>query len=191
MFGIRIGNIEELGKVKNFYDSLIEEMQEAEYKPGWKKDIYPTMEMLREALENRELYIGEEEGKTAACMILNQNCNERYQEISWKTEAGPDQVLAVHTFGVHPRFSGRGLGKKMMEEAVKMASDRGMKTIRLDVLAGNFPAEKLYQKVGFQYAGSLNIFYEDTGWVDFNLYEYRIPDDPDQDPREKAEEQKE
>ena len=35
-----------------------------------------------------------------------------------------------------------------------MASDRGMKTIRLDVLAGNFPAEKLYQKVGFQYAGS-------------------------------------
>ena len=89
MFGIRIGNIEELGKVKNFYDSLIEEMQEAEYKPGWKKDIYPTMEMLREALENRELYIGEEEGKTAACMILNQNCNERYQEISWKTEAGP------------------------------------------------------------------------------------------------------
>ena len=64
MFGIRIGNIDELGKVKNFYDSLIEEMQEAEYKPGWKKDIYPTMEMLREALENRELYIGEEEGKT-------------------------------------------------------------------------------------------------------------------------------
>lgn len=191
MFGIRIGNIEELGKVKNFYDSLIEEMQEAEYKPGWKKDIYPTMEMLREALENRELYIGEEEGKTAACMILNQNCNERYQEISWKTEAGPCQVLSVHTFGVHPRFSGRGLGKKMMEEAVKMASDRGMKTIRLDVLAGNLPAEKLYQKVGFQYAGSLNIFYEDTGWADFNLYEYRIPDDPDQDPREKAEEQKE
>ena len=191
MFGIRIGNIEELGKVKNFYDSLIEEMQEAEYKPGWKKDIYPTMEMLREALENRELYIGEEEGKTAACMILNLNCNERYQEISWKTEAGPDQVLAVHTFGVHPRFSGRGLGKKMMEEAVKMASDRGMKTIALDVLAGNLPAEKLYQKVGFQYAGSLNIFYEDTGWAVLNLYEYRIPDDPDQDPRQKAEEQKE
>ena len=51
MFCIRIGNIDELGKVKDFYDSLIEEMQEAEYKPGWKKDIYPTMEMLRESLE--------------------------------------------------------------------------------------------------------------------------------------------
>ena len=112
MFCIRIGNIDELGKVKDFYDSLIEEMQEAEYKPGWKKDIYPTMEMLREALEKGELYIGEEEGKTASCMILNRTCNERYQEISWPTKAEPDQVLAVHTFGVHPRFSRPGTGKK-------------------------------------------------------------------------------
>ena len=37
MFCIRMGNIEELGKVKDFYDSLIEEMQEAEYKPGGRK----------------------------------------------------------------------------------------------------------------------------------------------------------
>ncbi len=36
MFCIRIGNIDELGKVKDFYDSLIEEMQEAEYKPSGK-----------------------------------------------------------------------------------------------------------------------------------------------------------
>lgn len=149
MFCIRIGNIDELGKVKDFYNSLIEEMQEAKYKPGWKKDIYPTMEMLREALEKGELYIGEEEGKTASCMILNRTCNERYQEISWPMKAEPDQVLAVHTFGVHPRFSGRGLGKRMIEEAVKMAANRGMKAIRLDVLEGNLPAEKLYQKVGF------------------------------------------
>ena len=61
-----------------------------------------------------------------------------------------------------------------------MAADRGMKAIRLDVLEGNLPAEKLYQKVGFQYAGSLNIFYEDTGWADFNLYEYSISYHPDQ-----------
>lgn len=179
MFCIRIGRIEELEKVKRFYDSLILEMQQAEYKPGWKIDIYPTMEMLREALENKELYIGEKEGKTAACMILNQICNKRYQEISWKTAAGPDQVLAVHIFGVHPRFSGQGLGKKMMEGAVELAADRGLKAIRLDVLAGNLPAEKLYRKVGFQYAGSLNIFYEDTGWADFHLYEYNISDKHD------------
>ena len=62
----------------------------------------------------------------------------------------------------------------MMEEAVKIAEDMGLKALRLDVLEGKLPAERLYEKVGFQYAGSLNIFYEDTGWADFNLYEYEI-----------------
>ena len=62
----------------------------------------------------------------------------------------------------------------MMEEAVKIAEDMGLKALRLDVLEGNLPAERLYEKVGFQCAGSLNIFYEDTGWADFNLYEYEI-----------------
>ena len=177
MFTIRVGSAEELEKVKAFYDSLIEEVQNAEYKPGWKKDIYPTEEMLREALEKKELYIGETEGKIAACMILNLECNERYQEISWKTQAGPGEVMAIHTFGVHPGFSGRGLGTRMMEEAVKIAEGMGLKALRLDVLDGNLPAERLYEKVGFQYAGSLNIFYEDTGWADFNLYEYEISGD--------------
>ena len=34
MFTIRIGSVEELEKVKTFYDSLIEEVQNAEYKPA-------------------------------------------------------------------------------------------------------------------------------------------------------------
>ena len=41
MFTIRIGSVEELEKVKAFYDSLIEEVQNAEYKPGWKKRYLP------------------------------------------------------------------------------------------------------------------------------------------------------
>ena len=51
----------------------IEEMQEAEYKPGWKKELYPTMEMLREALEKGELYIGEEEWKDCIMHDLKPN----------------------------------------------------------------------------------------------------------------------
>ena len=150
MFTIRVGSAEELEKVKAFYDSLIEEVQNAEYKPGWKKDIYPTEEMLREALEKKELYTS---------VVFS--------------SARP----IIHTFGVHPGFSGRGLGTRMMEEAVKIAEGMGLKALRLDVLDGNLPAERLYEKVGFQYAGSLNIFYEDTGWADFNLYEYEISGD--------------
>ena len=39
------------------------------------------------------------------------------------------------------------------------------------MLGGNLPAEKLYTAAGFQYRGTIKLFYEDTGLTDFLLYE--------------------
>ena len=50
----------------------------------------------------------------------------------------------------------------------------GMKAVRLDVLKGNLPAEKLYEGEGFTYVDTVKLFYEDTGRVDFKMYEYLI-----------------
>ena len=113
-------------------------------------------------------------------MILNRTCNERYQEISWPTKAEPDQVLAVLLFGVHPQIFRPGTGKKDDRRGSKDGSRQRYEGYPSGCSGGNLSAEKLYQKVGFQYAGSLNIFYEDTGWADFKLYEYSISDHPDQ-----------
>ena len=49
-----------------------------------------------------------------------------------------------------------------------------MKAVRLDVLKGNVPAERLYKDMGFRYVDTLQLFYEDTGRVDFDLYELDI-----------------
>ena len=45
----------------------------------------------------------------------------------------------------------------------------GMKALRLDVLTGNVPAEKLYEGAVFRYVDTVKLFYEDTGRVDFNV----------------------
>ena len=37
-----------------------------------------------------------------------------------------------------------------------------------------FPAEKLYKKAGFVYTTTIPMFYEDTGWAEFSLYEYPL-----------------
>ena len=58
--------------------------------------------------------------------------------------------------------------------AIAMAREKGIKTVRLDVLEGNLPAEKAYGKVGFQYVDTVRMFYEDTGWTNYKLYEYIV-----------------
>ena len=50
----------------------------------------------------------------------------------------------------------------------------GQKAIRLDVLKGIAPAEKLYSGLDFKYLHTLKMFYEDTGWTDYELYEYTL-----------------
>ena len=49
-----------------------------------------------------------------------------------------------------------------------------MKAIRLDIIEGNLPAEKAYTKFGFSYRETVKMFYDDTGWMDFKLFEYII-----------------
>jgi len=50
---------------------------------------------------------------------------------------------------VFPRYRKAGIGMKLMQEAIKQLQAQGMKTIQLNVYAGN-PAQNMYQKLGFK-----------------------------------------
>jgi len=59
----------------------------------------------------------------------------------------------------------------MMQFMIETAYQNNKKALRLAVVKGNLPAERLYQKVGFQYITEYTIQYELTGKVTFFLYE--------------------
>lgn len=162
----------EYEKVRAFYHSLIDSMQDAEYKPMWEKDVYPSAEFLQESIQNGELYIGLVDDEIAAAMVLNNHCNEGYKQYDWQVEADDSEISVIHALGVHSKFGGRGFAKQMVLASFQIGRKKGQKVIRLDVLGGNLPAEKLYTGLGFKYMTTVNMFYEDTGWTDFQLYEY-------------------
>ena len=129
--------------VRGFYHSMIDAMAGSTVYVGWKKDIYPAPEFLKNAIESGELYLA--------------------AELS--------EVMVIHALGVHPAYSGKGYAKALVRKAIELAREGGIKAIRLDVLEGNTPAEQLYLGFGFQYMTTLRMYYEDTGWTNFRLYE--------------------
>ena len=172
--GIKKALPEEYDKIRFFYYSLIDALEGTKYHPMWQKDIYPAPEELRAVVEAGETYYLLADGRIAAAMAVNQKCNDEYKEVQWPTELSQNEFMVIHMLGVHGDFAGRGLAKEMVHFAIELAKTAGMKAVRLDVLKGNLPAEKLYEGIGFTHVDTVKLFYEDTGRVDFKMYEYVI-----------------
>lgn len=162
----------EFKAIKDFYSQLIDMMENADYLPGWEKGIYPTDEFLQDSINNHELYAVEQNGVYVAAMVINHECNDGYNNVQWSIKASKDEVAIIHALGILPTHQGQGIAQFLVKEAINLSVQNRQKVIRLDVLGTNIPAQRLYTKMGFQYIDTIKMFYEDTGWTDFLLYEY-------------------
>ena len=169
---IRAAEKNEYGKVLSFYDKLIDDMQGCKYHPKWQKGIYPDPEELKTAVEKSELFIYEEADEIVAAMRLNHEVTDGYEKVSWTVDAAKEEVTVIHMLGVAVRQQGKGIAKKMVKYAIDTARRESQKAVRLDVLVGNVPANRLYESMGFEFREKITLFYEDTGITDFELYEF-------------------
>ncbi len=171
---IRIADVSDYIQVRDFYYSLIDVMEDAEYKPGWERDIYPTQEFLVHSIEKGNLYIGRVNEYIAACMVVNHEYNDGYHNARWSVNVKDSELFVIHALGVHPAYSGKGIAKQMVQKVINTAREQKIKTIRLDVLEGNIPAEQVYTQMGFVYCSTIKMFYENTGWTNYRLFEYIV-----------------
>lgn len=165
---------EEFDRVLAFYYDTIDKMQGSKYHPKWQKGVYPEDEYIRSSIGKGQLYTAVSGYGIVGAMILNSDIIEGYEKAAWSINAAPEEVFVIHALGVLPDFARNGIGKFMVGEAIKIAGSKGIKTLRLDVIDGNLPAEKLYKSMGFSFVERVTLYYEDTGWEKFDLYEYVI-----------------
>lgn len=174
MLQIRTAGSADYDRVRAFYYFMTDELEHSQYSPAWKKDIFPTQEYLLKSIKNKELYIGETDGQIVSCMVINHEYSEGYQNVKWTVEAADSELLVIHLLGVLPMYSGKGIARQMIRKVIQTAHENQIRTIRLDVIEGNVPAEITYTKIGFTYIETIQLYYEDTGWANFKLFEYVI-----------------
>lgn len=164
----------EFERIKEFYWNLIDAMRDQNDRIGWKKGIYPTDEFLRESLSKGEFFTLKDNNILYGCVILNSECNEGYQGLPWSIDCQEEDVFVPHALAVDPAQQGEGLGAKIVHEIFRYAREQHKKAVRLDILGTNVMAERLYTKCGFQFVEAKNMFYEDTGWTEYKMYEYNL-----------------
>ncbi|MBO4219148.1 MAG: GNAT family N-acetyltransferase [Erysipelotrichaceae bacterium] len=169
----RRADITDLERLYGFYDAVIDQQSHDQYGPDWTKGIYPSEDDIRSHLEKGEFLLVCQDGQIAGAAVLSLGEEEMYKAGNWARKVPDEEVAIVHLLAVSPAFRHQGVSGILMdyllEEARRMA-----RVIHLDVVCGNLPALKLYQRHGFTSAGQLEVYYEDTGDIVVELLQYDL-----------------
>ena len=168
---INVAKYDKYDEVIKFYHNLIDGMQNSKFNCGWIKNVYPSQNFIYDSITNNEIIIAEIDNNIAGVMIINHESTTGYEKVKWKTTGTKNEIVIIHAFGVSPHFQNQGIASKMLTYVIKKSKESQIKAIRLDVLASNLPAQKLYTKIGFVFIDTMQLFYENTGTTDFLLYE--------------------
>jgi len=163
--------VSDLDELEQLYNDLNDHLSATVNYPGWIKGIYPVREDAVSGLADNALYVARYNGKIVGSVVLNHEPEEAYDSCSWKVNVGYDRIFVLRTFVVHPSYLKIGVGKALLHFSADLAKQTGMQSIRLDVFEKNIPAIALYEKVGFEYVGTVDLGLGHYGLDRFSVYE--------------------
>lgn len=150
---------------------MIERTPEIEKHARWQHGKHPTADGIKSYVNEGCMYLYKEQDTIVGAMALTMYQGADYHAIGWSRQVQDDEVSVIHILAVSPDKQGTGIGSEMVREAINLAKAKGMKSIRLDALATNTPAHKIYERLGFVYKGKQHLYAENTGWTDFFFFE--------------------
>ncbi|MCW4051809.1 MAG: GNAT family N-acetyltransferase [Candidatus Bathyarchaeota archaeon] len=83
------------------------------------------------------------------------------------------EAAYIGLLGVHPSYLGKGHGKALILESIRIATEKGLKRLDLDTWAGNLRAVPLYKKCGMFWVPETSVEMKDyiPGFLTFPLAE--------------------
>ena len=160
--------------IMDFYDDVITRTPEIERYARWSKGKHPTAEGIRAYIKEGSMYLYRKHDVIAGAMAVTMYQGEDYHLTEWSLQIADDEAAVIHILAVGPDSQGEGIGTEMIKEAIRIAKMKGKKSVRLDALASNTPAHRIYERIGFEYRGKQHLFAENTGWTDFYFFEHQM-----------------
>ena len=164
--------IEEFESIIAFYDDVTDMAPDMDRFARWQKRKHPTIEGIKAYIEEGSMYLYKENDIIVGAMAVTMYQGKDYHAIEWSQQVADNKAAVIHILAVNPDYQGKGIGSEMIRKAIRLAQDNGMKAIRLDALASNIPAHRMYERLGFEYRGKQHLYAENTGWTDFYFFEY-------------------
>ena len=161
---------QDLQRITRFYRDAIARTADMDTHARWVYGQHPTDAMLRNYIQAGAMYFCEKDGAIISAAAVTPQGKD-YHGAAWAFPFGDDQVSVVHLLCVAPQWQRQGIARGTMELVAELSREMNKKAVRLDALACNAPAHRLYESLGFQKRDQRRWFADNVGWADFFLYE--------------------
>lgn len=164
----------DVAEVGAFYETMVRWLDSHINYPKWIRGVYPTKTTAREHTAAGNQYVCRDGRDIVAAFILNDDPQGNYQKGNWSQPLDDGEYMVLHTLAVAPDQQGKGIGAQILRFCADKAKAEGYKALRVDIVPGNRPAQKLYEKNGFRCAGTFDLERGIEGIPEFILYELAV-----------------
>jgi len=117
-------------------------------------DHYPTIDILRNDIENKHLYCVKMDNLPIAAINISDIQEPEYDSIVWEDIEG--RISVIHRLAVHPDFQRKGIARNLMDFAENHAKNNSFTSIQLDAYTGNKRVLQFYENRGYVKRGEVN-----------------------------------
>lgn len=115
---------------------------------------YPNASVFENDIALNQLWVAEEEGSIAGIAAITTDQEPEYAHIGWDIN---QQAIVTHRLAVNPKYRGKGIAVALLMQAEKEAINRGINTLRIDTNTNNQATQRLFPKLGYQFAGEIEL----------------------------------
>lgn len=129
-------------------------------RPARRSDLDQIMEIELLSFSSpwsRQVFLEEFDRDFAHLKVIRASHGPVLGFINYWVVADEIHVLNVAT---HPEWRGRGLGRRLMRHAIRVARQRNARLVTLEVRRSNQRAARLYSSLGFEPVGLRPRYYE-------------------------------
>lgn len=143
-----VDDINNVMKIINDAKEYFKEMNINQWQDG-----YPNEEVIKNDIINNNSYVLEKDGDIIATTMFAVEKDKTYDNIydgKWINEG---EYAVIHRIAVDNKLKGLKLGAEIINNAVEVCKDKGIKSIKIDTHKDNISMQRFLKNNGFQYCG--------------------------------------
>lgn len=115
---------------------------------------YPNAKVFENDIALNQLWVVELDNTIAGVAAITTDQEPEYASLGWDIA---EDAIVTHRLAVSEKFRGKGVGAALLRQAENEAIKRGISILRIDTNTKNQATQKLFPKLGYQFAGEIGL----------------------------------